>query len=70
MLVGACAQCGAPASLRCTYCGRTLCHHCLDQDERVCSDCMPLHRQPRGVVGVRQPPSRRVVSAKAPPRIQ
>jgi hypothetical protein len=60
MIVASCQKCGAPASLRCMYCGRTFCFHCLDQDERVCSDCMPLHRQPRRSVGQNQPPSRKV----------
>ncbi|MCI4330475.1 MAG: hypothetical protein L3K19_01325 [Thermoplasmata archaeon] len=59
MLVGSCARCGAPATLRCTFCGRTFCHNCLDADERVCPECHAMQKKQKGPTGIRLPPSRR-----------
>lgn len=61
MLVGSCAQCGAPATLRCAMCGRTLCRLHLDADERLCPDCLKIHRRQKGPTGVPLPPSHRTV---------
>lgn len=60
MLVGSCQKCGLPASLRCTFCGRTFCRNCLDEDERMCADCRGLQKRVASPVGPRTPPSRRV----------
>jgi hypothetical protein len=60
MLVGSCAKCGAPATLRCSLCGRTLCRNCLDADERICPDCQQMQKQSKATGGVRLPPSRRM----------
>jgi hypothetical protein len=60
MLVGSCAQCGAPATLRCTICGRTYCHKCLDSDERRCADCQAMLKQQRGIPTPGHPPSRKI----------
>ncbi|HEV2520616.1 MAG TPA: hypothetical protein VGX00_08420 [Thermoplasmata archaeon] len=60
MLVGSCQNCGAPATLRCAFCGRTFCRNCLDSDERLCSECRALHKKALGPDGPRLPPSRRM----------
>jgi hypothetical protein len=60
MIVGMCAKCGAPASLRCAMCGNTFCRNHLDQDERMCPDCTALQKRQRGSPGVPLPPSRRL----------
>lgn len=60
MLVGECARCGSPATLRCTVCGRTYCRKCLDADERICPDCLALQKRPKGDLTVQTPPSRRL----------
>jgi hypothetical protein len=60
MLVGSCQKCGAPATLRCAFCGRTFCRNCLDTDERLCAECRGLHKKGEGVDGPRLPPSRRI----------
>jgi hypothetical protein len=60
MLVGQCARCGSPATLRCTSCGQTFCRQCLDSEERVCPDCLALLKKPKGDLSVRTPPSRRM----------
>lgn len=60
MLVGQCARCGAPATLRCASCGRTFCRSCLDADERICPDCLALAKKTKGDLNVRVPPSRRM----------
>jgi hypothetical protein len=62
MLVSQCAKCGAPATLHCTVCGRTFCRTCLDVDERICGDCHTLQKNAKGSVGVRIPPSRRLMA--------
>ncbi len=59
MLVGSCAKCGRPASLRCAFCGRTYCRDCLDADERMCAECIQLQKRQKGSPGVPLPPSRR-----------
>ena len=58
MLVGSCARCGTPTTLRCTFCGRTICKNCMDADERFCPDCVALQKKQKGVANVRLPPSR------------
>lgn len=60
MLVGSCARCGAPATLRCSLCGRTLCRNCLDPEERMCPECIQLQKKQKGSPGVPVPPSRRI----------
>ncbi|HEV2166781.1 MAG TPA: hypothetical protein VGS23_07415 [Thermoplasmata archaeon] len=60
MLVGSCQKCGAPATLRCSFCGRTFCRNCLDTDERLCAECRSLHKRSEGPDGPRLPPSRRM----------
>ncbi len=60
MLVGQCARCGSPASLGCTVCGRTFCRNCLDQDERICGDCVEMQKHAKSAVQSRPPPSRRI----------
>lgn len=60
MLVGSCQKCGAPATLRCTFCGRTFCRNCLDREERVCPDCLLMQKRSKGPVGSQLPPSRRI----------
>jgi hypothetical protein len=61
MLVGTCQRCGAPATLRCSFCGRTFCRNCLDADERMCPDCIAMQKAGKGPTGARLPPSRRNV---------
>lgn len=71
MLVGQCARCGAPATLGCTVCGRTFCRHCLDSDERTCSDCLEVQKRVKNPVENRPPPSRRVLRRPSQPaRVQ
>jgi hypothetical protein len=60
MLVGTCARCGLPASLRCTLCGRTVCRDCLDEDERLCPECVQIRKKAKGPAGPPLPPSRRM----------
>jgi hypothetical protein len=60
MLVGTCQRCGAPATLRCAFCGRTFCRDCLDADERMCPDCLAMQKSGKGPVGARVPPSRKI----------
>jgi hypothetical protein len=60
MLVGSCARCGKPASLRCAMCGRTVCRECLDEDERFCPDCALIRKRQKGPTGQPLPPSRRM----------
>jgi len=57
-LVGQCQRCGAPAHLRCTVCGRTLCVSCLDTEERICPDCVAVQKRQKGFPTVKHPPSR------------
>ncbi|MGI0151004.1 MAG: hypothetical protein ACREC5_03595 [Thermoplasmata archaeon] len=57
-LVGQCQKCGAPAHLRCSVCGRTLCSKCLDSDERICAECASVARSRKGLPSVKHPPSR------------
>jgi len=59
VFVGQCARCGAPASLGCTVCGRTMCRQCLDSDERMCSDCATTLHRSKSPVEHRSPPSRK-----------
>ena len=60
MLVGSCARCGAPATLRCAMCARTVCRNCLDEDERFCPDCVEIRKKTKGSAGPPLPPSRRI----------
>lgn len=71
MLVGQCSRCGKPAALACTVCGRTFCRDDLDADERICSDCAQVKRNPRSSVESRPPPSRPLHrGTRAPGRVQ
>ncbi|HTT73866.1 MAG TPA: hypothetical protein VMG99_06970 [Thermoplasmata archaeon] len=67
MLVGQCARCGAPASLGCTVCGRTVCRSCLDPEERMCLDCESSTRRTKSPIEHRGPPSRKVHRGPAVP---
>lgn len=63
MLIGSCQRCGAPASLRCAFCARTVCRNCLDADERMCPDCVHLQKKQakhHGVASSPPPPSHRM----------
>ena len=60
VLVGQCAACGVPAALSCTICGRTFCRQHLDEEERVCHDCLHAQRNPKSAVEHRPPPSRKL----------